>query len=277
MVDLSLKELMDKWLETYVKGTVKAHTYQCYFYCIRAIWRYIDPNTPAKDFDRRKLHQGLTAMAADGLAKSTLTKVEQFLCRALEDEMEINLGHCRIPRGAKSKKVDALTVEEQKKVEIACYRVPNGQLFLFLLDTGLRGKELCDLTWQDYDGIGIHIHDSKTEESDRYVPLTRRAKQIVERQPKSDDKGPLFRSEKTGNPVSDTILRDTYRELRRMTGVETLTTRVCRHSFATRLFEAGANPKTVSTLMGHTSVAFTLQRYTTITQEALFDGISLID
>lgn len=277
MNDMTLKELMNEWLNVFVKGTVSPHTYQSYFYTINALWRYLDPDIPVKDFNKREMQKALMAMAKDGLAKSTLTKAEQFVSRALEDELDIILGHCRIPRGANARKIDALSAEEQKVVEKACLTTPNGKIFLFLLDTGLRGKELCSLTWGDYDGVGIHVHDSKTEESDRYVPLTKRAKWILEMQPKGKRNDKLFRNEKTGYPFSDTSLKRTYMEIRKITGIETFSTRVCRHSFATRLFEAGANPKAVSTLMGHTSVAFTLQRYTTITREALFQGIALID
>ena len=34
-----------------------------------------------------------------------------------------------------------------------------------------------------------------------------------------------------------------------------------RHTFATRLIEKGADPKSVSLLLGHTTVQFTLQHY----------------
>ena len=37
-----------------------------------------------------------------------------------------------------------------------------------------------------------------------------------------------------------------------------------RHTFATRLFEAGVQAKTISQLLGHSSVSFTLDIYTHI-------------
>lgn len=87
----------------------------------------------------------------------------------------------------------------------------------------------------------------------------------------------IFCSDYSGNPISQTVLKRLYQRLREETGVETVSTRVCRHSFATRLFELNAHPKTVSELLGHTSVAFTLQRYTSISVGELEKGIRLLE
>lgn len=42
-----------------------------------------------------------------------------------------------------------------------------------------------------------------------------------------------------------------------------------RHTFASRLFEAGADLKSLAEILGHTDPAFTLKTYVTVSQEHL--------
>lgn len=276
--ELSLQEMTGEWLDSFVLGTVKTATYQSYSVVLNVLWRYVDPETKAADFTRRDLQQVLIRMVQDGLSKSCVTKMEQFLSRAYDEVLDVQLGTCRIPRGAKEQRIEALSAEEQKQVELACAKVTYGDLLLFLLDTGMRGSELMNLSWENFDGKGVWVRSGKTRESDRYIPLTNRAKGIISSQEKKR-KNPADKIflQKSGDPVTGQILKRAYCKVREMTGIQTFSVRVCRHSFATRLFEQGASPKVVSELMGHTSVAFTMQRYTSITAEALESGIKLIE
>ncbi len=50
-----------------------------------------------------------------------------------------------------------------------------------------------------------------------------------------------------------------------------------RHTFATRLFEEGADPKTISELLGHTNVAFTLNTYAHVMQNKKQETIDLLN
>lgn len=274
--ELTLQEMTGEWLDSFVLGTVKEATYRSYSAVLNVLWRYVDPGTMAIDFTRRDLQKVLIRMVQDGLSKSCVTKIEQFLSRAYDEVLDVNLGTCRIPRGAKEQRIEALSAEEQKQVELACAKVVYGDLLLFLLDTGMRGSELMNLSWENFDGKGVWVRSGKTRESDRYIPLTNRAKEIIGSQERTNLADKIF-LQKSGDPVTGQILKRTYCKVREMTGIQTFSVRVCRHSFATRLFEQGASPKVVSELMGHTSVAFTMQRYTSITAEALESGIKLIE
>lgn len=50
--------------------------------------------------------------------------------------------------------------------------------------------------------------------------------------------------------------------IREKTGLDSFTTHVCRHTFATRLSEEGASPKAVADLLGHKKVDYALKIYT---------------
>ncbi len=50
-----------------------------------------------------------------------------------------------------------------------------------------------------------------------------------------------------------------------------------RHTFATRLFNAGVAPKIVSELLGHSKIQITLDTYVTITEENKEDAIKMLE
>lgn len=54
-----------------------------------------------------------------------------------------------------------------------------------------------------------------------------------------------------------------------LAGIRHVTPHMLRHTFASRLFEVGADTKSISEILGHTNVAFTLQTYVTVDEEHL--------
>lgn len=158
--------------------------------------------------------------------------------------------------------MEALTPEEQERVEAACRSLPLGHLIIFLDLTGLRRGELINLKWEDYDAEEgtIIIRKSKTDAGVRVIPLLPEAQEIIEQQPRWEEH--IFLNTK-GNPLTGTSMKRLYEHLRKLTGIQTLTNHVCRHNFATRMLEHDADIKSISKILGHTDVAFTLQRYTT--------------
>ncbi|MFZ2537767.1 MAG: tyrosine-type recombinase/integrase [Oscillospiraceae bacterium] len=147
---------------------------------------------------------------------------------------------------------------------------------LFLLHTGLRRFELCNLKWSDYDSKKscIYVRKSKSKSGIRTVPLLPLCERIIMVQPKINDH--IFNST-IKKPLTDSVLKKTYHRVRKASGVQSLTNHVCRHTFATRLLENGATPKAISLLLGHSSVAFTMIRYTNPDLDYLREQVSLMD
>ncbi|WP_081800264.1 tyrosine-type recombinase/integrase [Metaclostridioides mangenotii] len=50
-----------------------------------------------------------------------------------------------------------------------------------------------------------------------------------------------------------------------------------RHSYATRLFEAGVPPKTVQALMGHYDISITMDIYTHVMGDSKLEAVEKID
>ena len=159
-------------------------------------------------------------------------------------------------------------------IEKAAAKDPLGHITVFFLNTGLRAGELCNLTWRDYypKVHGIKIETSKTKAGHRFIPLIPEAEEILLSQPYCCDY--VFTSTKK-TQVTKTVLRKLYVRLQEATGIY-VTNHIYRHTFATRMVEARADYKALSQLLGHTDVAFTLNRYPRLHLDFLRSQINLL-
>ena len=170
----------------------------------------------------------------------------------------------------------ALSHDEQKQVENACKSCALGHIIIFLLKTGLRRAELMGLKWNDFDEDEkcIFVRKSKTKTGVRRIPLIEESMTIILKQPRINEY--IFNNTKN-TPLTDMSIRRLYERIQSLTNVLNFTPHVCRHTFATRLIERGANPKSVADLLGHKDVAFTLRIYTTIDYSHLQKEIMLLE
>lgn len=278
----SLYEWIDFWLEYYKKPTVKPVTYQCCVYNSHTLKRYAR-NIPLSEIDEFYCQLILNKMFDDGYSKATINKISRMLKQSLLRAKRCGCifdnptDYLVIPN-APTKKVEALTIEEQRKIEKVCTDEKQGYLFLFMLYTGIRRSELINLKWQHFSNERreIFIADSKTKNGIRTIPLIKPAYAIVTRQLRSKQDDYIFHSAK-GKQLSNTILKSLYNHIRKLTGISSFTNHVCRHSFATRLIERHANPKSVATLLGHARVEYALNIYTSIEKQQLRKEIHLLE
>lgn len=145
-------------------------------------------------------------------------------------------------------------------------------LFTFLVDTGLRVGEALRLEWRDVDldrGL-ITVWISKGERP-RSVPLTGRVKAIL-RARKGTGVGPW-------TWTTPTSLRHAWTLARAHMGLvndEQFVPHALRHTFASRLVQAGVPILTVKELCGHKSIEITL-RYAHLAPTNLVDAISRLE
>lgn len=179
-----------------------------------------------------------------------------------------------------------------------------GLIVRLLASTGLRFGELAGLRWSavNFDGGvsgEIHIREQfthgawselKTENSRRTVPLAADVRDLlraryaelngnVVRLHQRNDQRTVFTNPDGGGTLDyRNWLRRRWEKLLKATAPdadhpkrETVvgTPHMLRHSYATALIQSGKNAKTVQTLMGHHSVAFTMDQYADAWPEAL--------
>ena len=224
------------------------------------------------------VHELLQAKYSKSTIKSSLIVLSQAFDKAHDNGlMESNPAQkIKVPQKAPEKEVRALTKDEQHFVVAACNKISGSDIILFLLETGLRREEVCNLKWIDYNKVSkyIKVTKSKTNAGIRIVPLTTNAIKIIARQPNINSY--IFNHTKN-EPHTNKSLKNIYMKIRMETGISDFTTHMCRHTFATRLIENGADAKSVSILLGHTDVSFTLNRYTTIDDEQLRKAVKMLE
>lgn len=152
---------------------------------------------------------------------------------------------------------------------------------LLALQAGLRIGEICALKWSDIDFINkiIHVRHTisrvkniddckktvlildvpKTESSVRDIPITSFLYNALSKWHMNSPSE--FVASKEEGFVSTRTFDYRYRQLLSKTNIETINFHSLRHTFATRCVEAGIDIKTLSEILGHSSVTITLNTY----------------
>jgi len=293
--NLKVGEYLDRWLSDSVSDTVKATTFERYEQITRlhlkpALGRVkLKALTPAhvRGLYREKLAAGSSAR--------TVRYIHTTLHKALKQAVMDGL----IPRNATEavkppqptrEEMHPLTPEQAKLFLQVAHEAGDRleALYVLAIHTGLRQGELLGLKWDDVnfdDGSlqvrrtltitknGFVFASPKTTGSRRSVKLTQRAiealRSHLERQLAEIDKvgslwsenGLMFASE-TGEPLDRrTVTNMKFKPLLKRAGLPPVRFHDLRHTCATLLLTRNVNPKIVSEMLGHSTIAITLDTY----------------
>lgn len=199
----------------------------------------------------------------------------------------------------------ALTEEEQVAFMQEAQSEYYYEFMALLLCSGMRSGEAAALTWKDIDYNQNVIHITKTltytedgkayigdspksEAGKRDIPLTDTMKAILQRQrTKNGNIVPVnsrnvFTAVYGGVMNSHAINRAIVSTLKRLDGkgvhIEHFTAHAFRDTFATRFIEQGGQPQTLKTILGHSSLAMTMDLYSHVlpnTKQKEMDNIRI--
>lgn len=312
--DITLDEWYEVWMDT-CKKNCRASTKESYAIHYRRIqkalgWRKLT------SLNLIILQQAINELVSDNARKNSKKILVDMLDKAVDADLLIkNVAKQINPVITKEEKRErrVLTVKEEelflKQAEGSFYY----NLYVVALDTGLRVGELMGLTWNDVDfkkkvlhvrhtlcyfrkdGKYIHeMHDTKTKNSRRTIPLTQRAYDALKQQKvqkfhilikgKIAPEGfeDLVFVTRNNRPTQQFLVQEcmllTIKHIQKTNPeYEVFSPHSFRHTFATRAIENGMQPKTLQKILGHASLQMTMDLYCHVTEDTLFDAMKLME
>ena len=170
-----------------------------------------------------------------------------------------------------------LTVEEEGRVLAACGPWLR-DLVQFALGTGMRMGEILSLSWRGVDLIRrmAMVFHSKNGER-RTIPVNQTVLHLLkERGTLRSLRMDLVFPSTTHTPLESGHLRRAFRVALKKAKIEDFRFHDLRHTFATRLVQAGVELYKVQRLLGHKSPMMT-QRYAHHYPESIRDGVEILD
>ena len=206
-----------------------------------------------------------------------------------------------------------LTIGETKQFLIQADGTFYYNLFELALETGMRIGELCGLQWEDIDFENkmlyvnhtlcyfsnggkyvFEMHDTKTNNGKRAIPLTERAIKALKRQkiqkheirlkgkvaPEGYEN--LVFVTRNNKPTQQFLVQECMgliiKKIQKDNAdFETFTPHTFRHTFATRALENGMQIKTLSRLLGHGDIQLTMNLYCHVTEDTLVEEMKKME
>ena len=288
----TLSAYLDRWLNGSVKGSVKPSTYESYERMIR---NHIKPalgHRKLKNLAPDHVQYFYQKKLDDGLAPGTVRLMHGILHKALEQAVKWgvvprNVCKATTPPKLNPEEIHPLDAEQAKQILEAARGNRLEALYVLAVTAGLRIGELLGLKWEDIDldAETLHVRRTKSQAKSgptfttpkngkgRSIRLTRRAvealkshkaAQNAERLKLGDlweDNGLVFCT-KAGKPLDfRNVATASFKPLLKTAGLLDIRFHDLRHTCATLLLSRGHHPKLVQDLLGHASVAMTLDRY----------------
>jgi integrase len=289
---MTVGEYLNGWLRDSLRGTVRASTTERHEINIRV---HIVPTlgclklkalTPA---NVRGLHrEKLDAELSPATVRKIHSTLHKALTQAVDDGLlPRNAADVKAPRPA-PKEMHPLSEEEARSFLEEAKGDAFEALYVLAITAGLRRGELLALRWDDADlergtlRVGRSLTrekgrylmgDTKNKKGRRRVNLTprtvaalkaHRKRQLEERVRYAglhEDRGLIF-STQTGAIVSpENLVKRSFKPLLRRAGLPEIRFHDLRHTCATTLLGRSVHPKLVQELLGHATVAMTLDTY----------------
>ena len=311
---MTVAQWMDIWIEDYRKNKVRASSYRNIYYPVK---NHIKPQLgdyKLKDLRTDMAQKFVNDLSNNKYSAGAVRRFHSILYSALKQAYENELipknpaENIKLPPIEKIER-RVLSVGEQKAFIEAAKQVEYGNIFIFMLCTGLRIGETQVLTWDDvnfeketlsinktfainkipgdaeskYWGVG----PPKTKSGNRTIPLLPEAIALLRDQQKEQElnicvNGNEFKHNNLifcthcGAIMHMKVVRNRLKKILIKANISTdsgLTTHSLRHSFATRGLENGIDLRVMQDLLGHASMKMTADLYTHVLPETKRESI----
>ena len=290
---MTVKELFEQWLRT-KRQVVKPSSYCRY---VALTQQHILPELGAlrvssltaetlNAFVAQKLRTGRLD-GRGGLAPKSVNDLVTLCKSALRlAQRKYALADSGIwevkPPAVRQRAVETLGEQEAVRLSRAVLTKPDlsGAAYLLCLNTGLRLGELCGLKWSDFNfdegflrinrtvlrlKVGnrtqLAVQTPKSEASERTIPLTAELVHLFTRLRGAAPADAYVLTRQADLPMEPRTMQYRFHSFLKKHQLRDHHFHTLRHTFATRCVEQGADAKTLSEILGHSSVKTTLQIY----------------
>lgn len=282
---ITVGKAYEEWLNA-VQNRVKESTFANYK---AKFEKHILPefsDIPCADLSAGRINEFINKKLAAGFAasyvKDIFTVFKSMLKYAQEEyNFRLSLKNVVLPK-VKRKEIKKVSDSEQKR--LVSYLQNNISLtafgILISLSMGLRIGELCGLKWEDVDLHKKILYIRRTVQRISSANGNRKTKLIIS-SPKSEasfrsvvipdflmEYFKMFRSEANffilsgaNKVIEPRTMQYRYKKILQSAEIENHNFHKLRHTFATNCAEKGFDVKTLSIILGHSSVNLTLNRY----------------
>lgn len=279
------EDMVESWL-LYKKCTVKKSTYYNYLYLVN---KYLSTEFKGCSIDEfsnlnvNRMIEKLLERLSPKMIRDIMSVLKSILSYSEEKyRREFHIEPFAIPK-TRNNDLQVLTAREQIRLESFCIGEGSCRYLgiILCLYTGMRIGELCALKWEDIDlktryirinktlqriyieknKTKILIDTPKSAKSSRKIPLNDKMIALLQEHKDKYSKNSYFLTgtlkyvePRNYQHTFVCALKNSY--IRRRYNFHIL-----RHTFATNCIEVGMDPKSLSELLGHSTVNITLNRY----------------
>jgi integrase len=291
--NMTVEEYLDVWLKGSVYSSVRRSTYDRDSNLVNNHIKPILGGLKLKKLNSAHVQSFYRDRLDAGLSASTVLKMHDILRRGLAQATKWHLVPKNVadvvkPPRPVPKEMVALSADETRRLLEAAGGDRLEALYVLAVHTGMRQGELLALRWQDVDlengvvtvrrtltrnGGKVVFGEPKTNKSRRSICLTPQAvdalrahldRQLQDMEILGDryqDQGLVFTTD-TGAPINPSNLRQrSFAQLLKRAGLPHMRFHDLRHTCATLLLSRGVHPKFVQELLGHATIAITLDTY----------------
>lgn len=279
--DITLGAFIQQWYDIYKKPYLREKSQDIVKYVVN---HYIIPplgNKLPRDITPMQIQAVMAGM--DGKSNSLQVKVlitlRDIFSVAEENGLVVKSPVSkRLKAGGKpTEEKEPLTPTEESILLNAVTNVRAKTFLLLCLRTGVRKGEALALCYDDIDFTKKVIHirrnaivkdggttisdETKTKAGRRDIPLPEDLEQWLLKRSKRQRSKYIFHM-KNGQLLTQSAFRGMFRLIARELPDKHVTAHILRHTYITRLFEAGLDIKEIQYLAGHSKVDMTLSVYT---------------
>jgi integrase len=290
--DQTVAVYLERWLAEAVRHSVRPSTYLNYELCVRRLLPHLG-RVRLRALAPEHIQHALGALLDTGLSARTVRQAHMVLRCSLKQAvlwrlLASNPSDAVKPPRAERKEMRTLSEDEVRRLIAVTVGTRHQSLWVFLVTSGVRLGEALALRWADIDfvegratirralqrqrGVGLVFVEPKSSRGRRTVPLPPETLAVLAAHRNDLDREraeagkhwqehDLVFPSPVGRPRDMTYLSFTFHRGLKRAGLPQLRIHDLRHTAATHLLTKHVHPKVVQDLLGHSTIAITLDTY----------------